>query len=144
MSAPAVPPPSLSLPDSAIEQILAEMRFDASGLVAAIAQQHETGEVLMLAWMNKEAVTETLKSGYAHYYSRSRRKQWRKGESSGQVQKVMDFRIDCDGDAVLLLVEQTGVACHTGRHNCFFRAPRAGTLAEIAKVEVDPAKLYGG
>lgn len=143
MSAPAAPTsPTMSLPDSAIEQILAEMNFDANGLVAAIAQQHDSGEVLMLAWMNKEAVSETLRSGYAHYYSRSRRKQWRKGESSGQVQKLTDFRIDCDGDAVLLLVEQTGVACHTGRHNCFFRAPRAGSLAEIAAVLVDPAQLY--
>lgn len=144
MSAPSAPPPSpLALSDSAIERILGEMNFDANGLVAAIAQQHDTGEVLMLAWMNREAVSETLRSGYAHYYSRSRRKQWRKGESSGQIQKLTDFRIDCDGDAVLLLVEQTGVACHTGRHNCFFRAPRAGSLAEIAKVEVDPTKLYG-
>jgi phosphoribosyl-AMP cyclohydrolase len=139
----SAPPSALALSDSAIERILGEMKFDANGLVAAIAQQHDTGEVLMLAWMNREAVSETLRSGYAHYYSRSRRKQWRKGESSGQVQKLTDFRIDCDGDAVLLLVEQTGVACHTGRHNCFFRAPRAGSLAEIAKVEVDPAKLYG-
>lgn len=144
MSAPSAPPPSpLALSDSAIERILGEMNFDANGLVAAIAQQHDTGEVLMLAWMNREAVSETLRSGYAHYYSRSRGKQWRKGESSGQIQKLTDFRIDCDGDAVLLLVEQTGVACHTGRHNCFFRAPRAGSLAEIAKVEVDPTKLYG-
>lgn len=144
MSAPSAPPPSpLVLSDAAIAAILGEMKFDANGLVAAIAQQHDTGEVLMLAWMNREAVSETLRSGYAHYYSRSRRKQWRKGESSGQVQRLTDFRIDCDGDAVLLLVEQTGVACHTGRHNCFFRAPRAGSLAEIAKVEVDPAKLYG-
>lgn len=143
MSASAAPTsPPFSLPDSAIEQILLEMKFDANGVVAAIAQQHESGEVLMLAWMNEEAVRQTLKSGYAHYYSRSRRQQWRKGESSGQVQKLTDFRIDCDGDAVLLLVEQTGVACHTGRHNCFFRAPRAGSLAEIAAVLVDPAKLY--
>lgn len=133
----------LTLPDKAIDEIVAEMKFDANGLVAAIAQQHDSREVLMLAWMNREAVVDTLKSGYAHYYSRSRRKQWRKGESSGQVQRVTDFRIDCDGDAVLLLVDQTGVACHTGRHNCFFRAPRAGSLAEIAKVIVDPAKLYG-
>lgn len=143
MSAAAAPSTVLSLPDAAIDKIVAEMNFDANGLVAAIAQEHDTGEVLMLAWMNEEAVRETLRSGYGHYYSRSRRKQWRKGESSGQVQKLIDFRIDCDGDAVLLLVEQTGVACHTGRHNCFFRAPRAGSLAEIAKVEVDPAKLYG-
>jgi phosphoribosyl-AMP cyclohydrolase len=144
MSASTAPGSSfVSLPDKAIQQILTEMKFDAGGLVAAIAQQHDSGEVLMLAWMNREAVIDTLKSGYAHYYSRSRRKQWRKGESSGQVQKLVDFRIDCDGDTVLLLVDQTGVACHTGRRNCFFRAPRAGTLAEIAKVIVDPAKLYG-
>lgn len=143
MSAPAAPnSPTITFSDRAIERILLEMRFDAQGVVAAIAQQHDSGEVLMLAWMNKEAVRQTLKSGYAHYYSRSRRKQWRKGESSGQVQKVTDFRIDCDGDAVLLQVEQTGVACHTGRHNCFFRAPRAGSLAEIAAIEVDPAVLY--
>ena len=144
MSAPAAPNSPITLSDRAIDLILLEMRFDAQGMVAAIAQQHDSGEVLMLAWMNKEAVRQTLKSGYAHYYSRSRRKQWRKGESSGQVQKVRDFRIDCDGDAVLLQVEQTGVACHTGRHNCFFRAPRAGTLAEIAAIEVDPAVLYKG
>lgn len=143
MSAPAAPTsPTITLSDRAIELILLEMKFDAHGVVAAIAQQHDSGEVLMLAWMNREAVRQTLKSGYAHYYSRSRRKQWRKGESSGQVQKVTDFRIDCDGDAVLLQVEQTGVACHTGRHNCFFRAPRAGSLAEIAAIEVDPDVLY--
>ena len=137
------PVPLLTLADAAIAAILDEMRFDANGLVAAIAQQHDSGEILMLAWMDRAAVEATLKSGYAHYYSRSRRKQWRKGESSGQVQRLTDFRIDCDGDAVLLQVDQTGVACHTGRRNCFFRAPRAGRLAEIAKVVVDPAKLYG-
>lgn len=140
MSAP--PAPSFPLPDSAIDQIVGELKFDAEGLVAAIAQQQGSGEVLMLAWMNQEAVRETLRSGYGHYYSRSRRKQWRKGETSGQVQRLSDFRIDCDGDTVLLVVEQTGVACHTGRHNCFFRAPRAGRLAEIAAVQVDPATLY--
>lgn len=143
MSAPTAPNSTkFPLPDSAIDRILLEMRFDAKGIVAAIAQQHDSGEVLMLAWMNREAVRQTLKSGYAHYYSRSRRKQWRKGESSGQVQKLTDFRIDCDGDAVLLQVDQLGVACHTGRHNCFFRAPRAGSLTEIAEVVVDPSVLY--
>ncbi|HEY4134687.1 MAG TPA: phosphoribosyl-AMP cyclohydrolase [Alphaproteobacteria bacterium] len=120
------------------------MKFDANGLVAGIAQQHDSGEVLMLAWMDREAVETTLRTGYAYYYSRSRKKLWQKGESSGQVQKLVDFRLDCDGDAVLMLVEQTGVACHTGRHNCFFRAPRVtGGLTEIAGVEVDPGKLYG-
>lgn len=143
MSAPTAPNSTkFPLPDSAIDLILLEMRFDADGIVAAIAQQHDSGEVLMLAWMNREAVRQTLKSGYAHYYSRSRRKQWRKGESSGQVQKLTDFRIDCDGDAVLMQVDQLGVACHTGRHNCFFRAPRAGSLTEIAEVVVDPSMLY--
>jgi phosphoribosyl-AMP cyclohydrolase len=135
-------PAPLTVPRTTIDQILGEMAFDSSGLIAAVAQQHDSGEVLMLAWMDKEAVAVTLSTGYAHYHSRSRGKLWRKGESSGQVQKLVDFRIDCDGDAVLLLVEQTGVACHTGRHNCFFRAPRAGSLTEIAKVLVDPAKLY--
>ena len=143
MSVPTAPNSTkFPLPDSAIDRILLEMRFDANGIVAAIAQQHDSGEVLMLAWMNREAVRQTLKSGYAHYYSRSRRKQWRKGESSGQVQKLTDFRIDCDGDAVLMQVDQMGVACHTGRHNCFFRAPRAGSLTEIADVVVDPSMLY--
>ena len=143
MSAPTAPNSTkFPLPDSAIDLILLEMRFDANGIVAAIAQQHDSGEVLMLAWMNREAVRQTLKSGYAHYYSRSRRKQWRKGESSGQVQKLTDFRIDCDGDAVLMQVDQLGVACHTGRHNCFFRAPRVGSLTEIAEVVIDPSVLY--
>ncbi|MFN4282091.1 MAG: phosphoribosyl-AMP cyclohydrolase [Alphaproteobacteria bacterium] len=137
--------PALPASPQAVAEIVAGMTFDANGLVAAIAQQHGSGEVLMLAWMDRDAVAATLTTGYAHYYSRSRKKQWKKGESSGQVQKLVDFRLDCDGDAVLLVVEQTGVACHTGRHNCFFRAPRAlGGLTEIAKVEVDPAKLYGG
>ena len=123
--------------------LLAAIRFDAAGLVAAIAQQHDTGEVLMLAWMNREAVEQTIATGQAVYFSRSRGKLWRKGESSGQTQRVVDLRLDCDGDCLLLLVDQTGVACHTGRHNCFFRADRDGVLTEIADPLVDPAKLYG-
>ncbi|MEE8084163.1 MAG: phosphoribosyl-AMP cyclohydrolase [Alphaproteobacteria bacterium] len=124
--------------------LLAAIAFDDDGLVAAIAQQADSGEVLMLAWMNREAVTETLKTGYAHYYSRARRALWRKGETSGQTQSVRDFRVDCDGDTVLLLVDQKGVACHTGRHNCFFRAPRdGGGLAEIHPVLAEPETLYG-
>lgn len=117
--------------------------FNADGLVPAIAQQHDTGEVLMMAWMNHEAVEETLRSGQVCYYSRSRGKLWRKGESSGQTQTLVDFRIDCDGDTILLLVDQKGVACHTGRPNCFFLAPRGDELAEIEAVEVDPEDLYG-
>ncbi len=123
--------------------LLDAVRFDAAGLVPVIAQQHDSGEVLMLAWMNREALEHTLATGQAVYFSRSRAKLWRKGESSGQTQRVIDLRLDCDGDCLLLLVDQQGVACHTGRHNCFFRAERDGALVEIAAPLVDPAKLYG-
>ena len=126
------------------EQLLEEVRFDADGLVPAIAQQHDTGEVLMLAWMNRAAVEETLATGRVCYWSRSRGKLWRKGETSGQVQQLKDMRIDCDGDTLLLLVDQEGVACHTGRRSCFFRAVRDGTLEEIAAPLVSPETLYGG
>ena len=135
------------MPDDAtdaLEQLLDEIDFNADGLIAAIAQQHDTGEVLMLAWMNRDAVTETLGTGEVHYFSRSRAELWRKGQSSGQTQKLVELRLDCDGDTLLLLVDQKGVACHTGRRNCFFRAPRAGGLETIAKVEIDPKKLYPG
>ena len=123
--------------------VLAEIRFDAQGLVPAIAQQHDTGEVLMLAWMNREAVTETLATGRVCYFSRSRNALWRKGETSGQLQHLRELRIDCDGDTLLLLVEQDGVACHTGRRSCFFRAVRDGALVEIAAPLVSPETLYG-
>ena len=120
-----------------IEMALAEIRFGPDGLVPAVAQQHDTGEILMLAWMNRDAVRTTLAEGRACYWSRSRNRLWRKGETSGQVQWLRELRLDCDGDAVLLLVEQTGVACHTGRHNCFFRAIRDGRLETIAPVVVE-------
>src|ERR1035437_8434111 len=119
------------------------IRFDAAGLVAAIAQQHDTGEVLMLAWMNREAVAETLATGRVCYFSRSRGRLWRKGESSGQTQRLGELRLDCDGDALLVLGGQPGVACHTGRRNCFFRAVRGDALVEIAAPKIDPATLYG-
>lgn len=124
-------------------EVLDLVSFDASGLVAAIAQQHDTGEVLMLAWMNHAALEETLSTGRVCYYSRSRGKLWRKGETSGQVQHLKELRVDCDGDAVLLLVDQTGVACHTGRRSCFYRAARQGGVETILDVETDPEKLYG-
>lgn len=124
--------------------VLAALRFDAAGLVPAIAQQHDTGEVLMLAWMNRAAVAETLATGRVCYFSRSRGALWRKGESSGQVQRLVELRIDCDGDAVLLRVDQHGVACHTGRRSCFFRAARDGGLVEIMAPEVSEEALYGG
>ena len=126
----------------AIERVLAEIKFDAEGLVPAIAQQHDTGEVLMVAWMNRDSVRISLEEGRACYWSRSRKALWRKGESSGQVQALKELRLDCDGDTVLLLVEQTGVACHTGRRNCFFRAWRDGARVEIAQPLVAPEQLY--
>ncbi len=119
------------------------LRFDASGLIPAIAQQHDTGEVLMLAWMNQDALQETLETGQVCYYSRSRQRLWRKGETSGQVQRLVELRFDCDGDTLLLLVDQTGVACHTGRRSCFYSALRHGEVTEIQPVTADPAALYG-
>ncbi len=127
---------------SAIAEALAAIGFDGDGLVPAIAQQHDTGEVLMMAWMNRDAVAETLTTGRVCYYSRSRNALWRKGESSGQVQALVEFRFDCDNDTVLVLVDQSGVACHTGRRSCFFNAVREGKPAVIAEVEVDPTDLY--
>jgi phosphoribosyl-AMP cyclohydrolase len=125
-------------------EALAAIRFDDDGLVPAIAQQHDTGEVLMLAWMNRDAVSETLATNRVCYWSRSRRKLWRKGEQSGQVQRLVEMRLDCDGDALLLRVEQTGVACHTGRRSCFYRRLRnEGEIEEVLPVEIAPDMLYG-
>ena len=122
--------------------VLDAVRFDAAGLVPAVAQQHDTGEVLMLAWMNRAALEETLATGRVCYFSRSRNALWRKGETSGQTQHLKELRVDCDGDALLLLVEQTGVACHTGRRSCFYRAARDGALVEVMAPLADPAALY--
>ena len=97
------------------------LHFNTDGLIPAIAQEAETGTVLMMAWMNAEAVAETLATGRVCYWSRSRAKLWRKGETSGHEQHLVDFRIDCDGDTILLTVTQKGPACHTGRPNCFYR-----------------------
>jgi phosphoribosyl-AMP cyclohydrolase len=112
-------------------------------LRAAVVQDAATGEVLMMAWMNREAIRKTLATGEVCYWSRARGRLWRKGESSGQGQRLVELRLDCDGDTLLLLVEQTGVACHTGRRNCFFRALRKGALETIAEPEVPPEALYG-
>ena len=125
-----------------IERALGDIKFGPDGLVPAIAQQHDTGEVLMMAWMNREAVRLTLTEGRACYWSRSRRKLWRKGETSGQVQQLRELRLDCDGDALLLLVEQEGVACHTGRRSCFYRAWREGAWTTLAAPLIAPAELY--
>lgn len=129
--------------DIPIGPVLQAVTFNADGLVAAIAQAHDSGEVLMMAWMNAEALAETLATGRVCYYSRSRQKLWRKGESSGQTQQLVELRVDCDGDAVLLLVNQEGVACHTGRRSCFYRAARPEGLVTITEPEVAPETLYG-
>lgn len=126
-----------------ISDVLEAIAFDERGLVPAIAQQFDTGEVLMQAWMDRAAIEETLKGGGVCYHSRSRGALWRKGETSGQTQRLVELRVDCDGDALLLLVDQKGVACHTGRRSCFFRAYREGRLETIAPVLVDPEALYG-
>lgn len=128
----------------ALESILEAARFNADGLIPAIAQQHDSGEVLMLAWMNREALAETLATEQVCYWSRSRGKLWRKGESSGQHQRLRSAMLDCDGDTLLLKVDQTGPACHTGRRSCFYIALE-GDEARIATAPlIDPATLYAG
>ena len=124
------------------DDFVASIKFDTDGLVPAIAQQHDSGEILMMAWMNTDAILETLETGRVCYWSRSRQSLWRKGESSGQVQVLKEMQIDCDGDTLLLIVDQSGVACHTGRRSCFYRAMRDGALVTIAEQLVDPADLY--
>ncbi len=126
----------------AIEQVLDSLSFNDDGLIPAIAQQHDSGEVLMMAWMNRDAVTATLEEGRVVYWSRSRQALWHKGESSDQVQALKEMRWDCDSDTLLLQVDQDGVACHTGRRNCFFNAVRDGKIEIIAEVEIDPDQLY--
>jgi phosphoribosyl-AMP cyclohydrolase len=123
-----------------------EVRFDAQGLVPAIAQEAQTKDILMLAHMNREALERTVASGEAHYYSRSRAKLWHKGESSGHVQRVHGIRLDCDGDVVLLEVTQLGhepgIACHTGRHACFFRRLDGSSWVVTDPVLKDPSAIY--
>ncbi|EAR07608.1 phosphoribosyl-AMP cyclohydrolase [Reinekea blandensis] len=103
-----------------LDTFIAELRYNDDGLIPAIAQQHDTGEVLMMAWMNDRSIQETLNTGQVCYWSRSRQTYWRKGESSGHQQKLVSMRADCDGDTLLLLVDQKGPACHTNRRSCFF------------------------
>ncbi|WP_339774579.1 phosphoribosyl-AMP cyclohydrolase [uncultured Thalassospira sp.] len=119
------------------------LKFNEQGLIPAIAQQHDSGEVLMMAWMNRDAVIETLGTGRVCYFSRSRNKLWRKGESSGQEQYLVDFRYDCDQDTILVQVDQKGVACHTGRRNCFYFAARNGAETIISEPEISVEDLYG-
>jgi phosphoribosyl-AMP cyclohydrolase len=123
-----------------------EVRFDARGLVTAIAQEASTNDVLMVAWMNREALERTAATGEAHYFSRSRGRLWHKGEESGHVQRVHELRLDCDGDVVLLKVTQLGhepgIACHTGRHACFFRRLDGAQWATVDPVLKDPDAIY--
>ncbi len=109
----------------------ADLRYDDRGLIPAIAQDHATGEVLMLAWMNAESVAQTLRTGQVTYWSRSREALWPKGATSGHVQRLVEMRIDCDRDCLLLRVDQTGPACHTGRRSCFYTALRDGTEVSV-------------
>lgn len=123
---------------------LDRVRFDANGLVPAIAQDAASGRVLTLAWMNREALAATERTREAHYWSRSRAKLWRKGESSGHVQRVREIRLDCDDDAILIIVDQVGgIACHTGRERCFFQRLEGGAWRDDEPVLKDPKSIYG-
>ena len=121
---------------------LDELPWNADGLLPAIAQQFDSGEVLMMAWMNREALDETLATGRVCYWSRSRQMLWRKGESSGQVQMLRELRLDCDGDTILLKVDQTGPACHTGRRDCFYNRVEGDRLVVDKAPLIDPDELY--
>ncbi|MEL6723135.1 MAG: phosphoribosyl-AMP cyclohydrolase [Pseudomonadota bacterium] len=122
----------------------AQLPWNKDGLLPVIAQQHDTGEVLMLAWMNTDALAETLQTGRVCYWSRSRRRLWRKGESSGQTQSLRALYLDCDQDAVLLQVDQTGPACHTGRRSCFYRQVVGDQMQITTEPMIAPEKLYAG
>lgn len=125
------------------EEWLDSVQWGAGGLVPAIAQEAGSGAVLTLAWMNREALAATASSGFAHYWSRSRGRLWKKGEKSGHVQEVREIRLDCDNDAILLIVEQRGgIACHTGRHRCFYQRLENGEWRTIEPVLKDPRTIY--
>ena len=126
-----------------LAEVLSALRYNGDGLIPAIAQQHDTGEVLMMAWMNREALAETLRTRRVCYWSRSRQGLWRKGETSGQVQQLVSLAIDCDGDALLLQVDQQGPACHTGRRNCFYNRVDGDQVTVTAAPLVSPDELYG-
>ncbi|GAA0418675.1 phosphoribosyl-AMP cyclohydrolase [Cocleimonas flava] len=119
-----------------------DLKYNEDGLIPAVAQQFDTHEVLMMAWMNKASIEETLETGRVCYWSRSRQAFWRKGESSGQVQMLKEFRVDCDADTLLMLVDQTGPACHTGRRSCFYQVVKDGELITDSEPLIDPEELY--
>lgn len=124
------------------EAVKKQVKYDDNGLIPAIAQQFDSKEVLMMAWMNEAALQETLETGRVCYWSRSRQSYWRKGEESGQIQLLKDLRFDCDGDAILLLVDQTGPACHTGRKSCFYTAIHDHQAEILTNPIIDPEALY--
>ncbi|HEX4985596.1 MAG TPA: phosphoribosyl-AMP cyclohydrolase [Burkholderiales bacterium] len=125
------------------ESWLDELRFDAEGLIPVIAQEAGSGRILMFAWMNREALAETVRTGRAVYWSRSRGRLWRKGEESGHFQTVVELRVDCDADVLMIEVEQAGgIACHTGHERCFFRRLEDGRWVETEPVVRDPAQIY--
>jgi len=119
------------------------LKYNEDGLIPAIAQQHDSKEVLMMAWMNKASIEESLETGRVCYWSRSRQAFWRKGESSGQTQMLKQFRVDCDSDTLLLLVDQKGPACHTGRRSCFYKVADDKELIIDSEPLIDPKELYG-
>ncbi len=121
---------------------LGSLKYNNEGLIPAIAQQFDTNEVLMMAWMNHASIEETLQTGRVCYWSRSRNRFWRKGESSGQMQVLKEFRYDCDADTILLLVDQTGPACHTGRRSCFYNKVEGDQVIIDREVLIDPSTLY--
>jgi len=128
--------------EAAIAPLLEKLRFDERGLIPAIAQQHDSGEVLMLAWMSPESLRESLRSGQVCYWSRSRAALWRKGETSGHLQHLVELRWDCDSDALLLLVEQSGPACHTNRRSCFYKRLRDGEENILKEPFLDPSDAH--
>lgn len=126
-----------------MNEFLNDIKWDDNGLVAAIAQDASSGKILMMAWMNKDSLALTVESGAAVYWSRSRQSLWRKGESSGHVQKVQSIKLDCDGDALLLeVIQEGGIACHTGRESCFYRTLKDNDWRENAPVKIDPKEIY--
>jgi phosphoribosyl-AMP cyclohydrolase len=137
----STPPSPATIPWSAVRKML---KLNQDELIPVIAQQYNSGEVLMLAWMNMVALDETINTGRVCYWSRSRAQLWRKGETSGQIQYLKELRLDCDADTILLLVDQHGPACHTGRRSCFFNALRSGTdhVEIIMEPLIDPDVLY--
>jgi len=127
-----------------MQALLKQIKWNPDGLVPAIAQETGTGQVLMLAWMNREALQATIREHRAVYYSRSRQRLWYKGEESGHVQRLLELRLDCDGDTLLLIVEQVGgIACHTGHQHCFFRQYKDDDWREVESVVKSAAEIYG-